>query len=80
MNEKEKINIQLQLETVLSAIADGNGQILSEIINKLLIADYEIFNNLNGMGQEIGMLKKDIASLKEQIEDDIGDLIEEDAD
>lgn len=75
MSDDTKINIQLQLETVLSAIENGNGKILSEIISKLLLADYEIFNNLNQLGSQIAEVTKNVKAISDQLLNlEFGDL------
>ena len=46
MSQPNNINIQLELEIVLTAIRNGGTEVLAEVIKKLLMADYEIFNQL----------------------------------
>lgn len=69
MNE---INIQLELDTILKAIENGEKGILSQIIRKLLMADYEIFGQINQIGQQLATISDDVQkiidSLKEEDE------------
>ena len=60
---ENKINIQLELDTILNDIRNGNSDILAEIIKKLLLADYEIFNSITQMGNQLGSLQNQITEL-----------------
>jgi len=57
----EKINIQLELETVLKAIENDEKGILVQIIKKLLMADYEGFSQINELGRQIASIDKKLS-------------------
>jgi len=71
----EKISIQLDLDTILNSIENGDGKILAKIIKQLLMADYEIFKQLNQMGAQLGEISKQLIDL---IQNDELEIIEED--
>lgn len=65
-----EINIQLELNTVLNSIKSGDGGVLAEVIKKLLMADYEIFKQLNEIGHQIASLDKSLTELSELLKEE----------
>jgi len=79
---EDKINIQLELDIILTAIRNGDNEITAEIMKKLLLADYEIFNNISQMSKQVAQQQTTINELSIQVdkllpEDEIEDLEED---
>ncbi len=62
-----EINISMQLSTILKAIEDGNKTVLTDVIGKLLMADFELSKQISEIGTQLASL---IAELKRISEED----------
>ncbi len=67
----KEVNIQIQLSTVLSAIKSGDGEILADVINNLLLADYEIFKQIRELGHQVAKVNTELDLLKEEINEEL---------
>lgn len=63
----QNINITLELRTVLTAIKNGETEVLAEVISKLLMADYEIFKQLNDIGKQLASYHKTLLNVQDRL-------------
>lgn len=63
----QNINITLELNTILTAIKNGETGVLAEVISKLLMADYEIFKQLLDIGTQLASYHKTLLNVQDRL-------------